>query len=57
MTGQKMSKSGPEDAKQRCQIPSDYSVYDFVRRAVAEAKLVISELEKTEAEMDAPKLA
>lgn len=57
MTGQKMSKSGPKDAKQRCQIPSDYSVHDFVRRAVAEAKLVISELEKTEAEMDAPKLA
>ena len=56
MTGQKMSKSGPKDAKQRYQIPGDYSIHDFVRRAVAEAKLVISELEKTQAEMDAPKL-
>jgi hypothetical protein len=57
MTGQKMSKIGPKDAKQRYEIPSDYSVHDFVRGAVAEAKLVISELEKTQAEMDAPRLA
>jgi len=30
------------------------SVHDFVRRAVAEAKLIIAEFEKTQAEMDAP---
>jgi hypothetical protein len=48
-----MSKFGPNRTKQRYEIPSDLSVHDFVRRAVAEAKLVISEIEKTQAEMDA----
>jgi hypothetical protein len=57
MTGAKMSKIAPKDAKQRYEIPSDSSVYDFVRRAVAEAKLAISEVDKAQAEMDAPKLA
>ncbi|MGB9043324.1 MAG: hypothetical protein WCC81_12745 [Pseudolabrys sp.] len=52
-----MSKIGPKDAGQRYEIPSDYSVHDFMRRAVAEAKLVISEFDKAQAEMDAPKLA
>jgi hypothetical protein len=52
-----MSKIGPKDAKQRYEIPSEHSVHDFVRRAVAEAKLVISEFDKTQAEMNAPKLA
>ena len=52
-----MSKIAPKDAKQRYEIPSNLSVYDFVRRAVAEAKLAISEVDKAQAEMDAPKLA
>jgi hypothetical protein len=52
-----MSKIAPKDAKQRYDIPSDLSVHDFVRRAVVEAKLVISEFEKTQGEMDTPKLA
>jgi hypothetical protein len=52
-----MSELGPRDAKRRYEIPSDLSVHDFVRRAIAEAKLVISEIDKTQAEMDAPKPA
>jgi hypothetical protein len=52
-----MSQLGSKDAKQRYKIPSDMSVYDFVRRAVAEAKLIIAEIDKTQAEMDAPELA
>ena len=52
-----MSKSGPKDQKQQYEIPSNFSVHDFVRRAVAEANLVISEFEKTQAEMSTPKLA
>ena len=52
--GAKMSRLGSKDAKQRYEIPSDMSVHDFVRRAVAEAKLIIAEFEKTQAEMDAP---
>ena len=51
-----MSKLGPEDAKQRYEIPSDMSVQDFVRRALAEARLIIAEIDKTQAEMDSPKL-
>jgi hypothetical protein len=39
-------------AKQRYEIPSDMSVHDFVRRAVAEAKLIIAEIDKTQAEME-----
>jgi hypothetical protein len=57
MTGQKMSELGPKDAKQRYEIPSELTVHDFVRRAIAEARLVISEIDKTQAEIDAPKLA
>jgi hypothetical protein len=52
-----MSKLGPKDAKRRYEIPGDLSVYDFVRRAVAEAKMAISEMDKVQAEMDTPKLA
>jgi len=52
-----MSKLGPKDAKPRYEIPNDLSVYDFVRRAVAEARLAISEIEKAQSEMDAAKLA
>jgi hypothetical protein len=52
-----MNTLGQKDAKQRYEIPSDVSVFDFVRRAVAEAKLVISEIEDSQAEMDAPKPA
>lgn len=55
--GAKMSQLGSKDAKQRYKIPSDMSVHDFVRRAVAEAKLIIAEIDKTQAEMDAPELA
>jgi hypothetical protein len=55
--GAKMSQLGSKDAKQRYEIPSDMSVHDFVRRAVAEAKLIIAEIDKTQAEMEAPKLA
>ncbi len=46
--GEGMSNLGPNDAKQRYE-----SVHDFVRRAVAEAKLVISEFEKTQIEIEA----
>ena len=52
-----MSQFGSKDAKQRYELPSDMSVNDFVRRAVAEAKLIIAEIDKTQAEMEAPKLA
>jgi hypothetical protein len=52
-----MSKLGLKDAKPRYDLPSDLSIYDFVRRAVAEARLAISEIEKAQSEMDAPKLA
>ena len=52
-----MSQLVSKDAKQRYEIPSDMSVHDFVRRAVAEAKLIIAEIVKTQAEMEAPKLA
>jgi hypothetical protein len=45
-----MSKLGPKDAKQRYEIPSEMSVHDFVRRAVAEARLIIAEIDKTPAE-------
>jgi hypothetical protein len=55
--GAKMNQLGSKDAKQRYEIPSDMSVHDFVRRAVAEAKLIIAEIDKTQAEMDAPELA
>jgi hypothetical protein len=55
--GAKMSQLGSKDAKQQYEIPSDMSVHDFVRRAVAEAKLIIAEIDKTQAEMDAPELA
>lgn len=52
-----MSKLGSKDAKQRYEIPSDMSVHEFVRRAVAEARLIIAEIDETQTEMDAPKLA
>jgi len=52
-----MNKLGSEDAKQRYEIPSDLSVYDFVRRAVAEAQMAILEIDKARAEMDTPKMA
>jgi hypothetical protein len=52
-----MSKLGPKDAYQRYEIPRDFSVHDFVQRAVAEARLVISEIDKAQADMDVPKLA
>ena len=55
--GAKMSQLGSKDAKQRYKIPSDMSVHDFVRRAVAEAKLIIAELDKPRPKMDAPELA
>jgi hypothetical protein len=48
-----MSQLGSKDAKQRYEIPSDMSVHDFVRLAVAEAKLIIEDIDKTQAEMDA----
>jgi len=52
-----MNKLGPKDAKPRYEIPSDLSVHDFVRRALAEAKMAIAEIEKAQSEMDAPELA
>lgn len=55
MMGQEMSRSGPKDQKQY-EIPSNFSVHDFVRRAVSEANLVMSEFEKTQAEKGTPKL-
>ena len=55
--GAKMSELGAKDAKPRYEIPSDLSVHEFVRRAVAEARLAIAEFEKAQTEMDAPKLA
>jgi hypothetical protein len=55
--GANMSKLGPKDVKQRYETPSDLSIPDFLRRAVTEAKLIIAEMDKAQAEMDAPKLA
>jgi len=52
-----MSQLGSKSAKQRYEIPSDMSVHDFVRGAVAEAKLIIAEIDKAQAEIEAPKLA
>ena len=46
--GAEMNKLGSEDAKQRHQIPSDLSVYDFVRRTVAEAQMAILEIDKAQ---------
>jgi hypothetical protein len=47
--GARDEQVGTEDQKQY-EIPSNFSVHDFVRRAVSEANLVISEFEKTQAE-------
>jgi len=55
--GAKMSKLGAKNAHQRYEIPLDFSVHDFVQRAVAEARLVISDIDKAQAEMDLPKSA
>jgi hypothetical protein len=55
--GVEMAKLGPNDAKRRYETPSDLSVYDFVRRAMAEAQMAILEIDKAQAEVDAPKLA
>jgi hypothetical protein len=52
-----MTKVGPKNAKQRYETPADLSIPDFLRRAVAEAKVVIAEIDKAHAEMDEPKLA
>jgi hypothetical protein len=52
-----MSQLGSKNATQRYEIPSDMSVHNFVRLAVAEAKLIIAEINKAQAEMDVPKLA
>jgi hypothetical protein len=52
-----MTKVGPKNAKQRYEIPADWTIPDFLRRAVAEAKLVVAEIDKAQAEMDEPKTA
>jgi hypothetical protein len=52
-----MTKVGPKNAKQSYEIPADWTIPDFLRRAVAEAKLVIAEIDKAQAEMDEPKTA
>jgi len=52
-----MTEVGPKNAKQRYEIPADWTIPDFLRRAVAEAKVVIAEIDKAQAEMDEPKLA
>ena len=52
-----MSKLGRKDAKQQYETPSDLSIPDFLRRAVAEAKLVIAEMDSAQAKMDTPKPA
>ena len=55
--GANMSKLGWKDAKQQYELPSDLSIPEFLRRAVAEVKLVIAEMDNAQAEMDAPKTA
>jgi hypothetical protein len=52
-----MSKLGRNDARQQYETPSDLSIPDFLRRAVAEAKLVIAEMDNAQAKMDTPKPA
>ena len=52
-----MTEVGPKNAKQRYEIPADWTIPDFLRRPVAEAKVVIAEIDKAQAEMDEPKLA
>jgi hypothetical protein len=52
-----MTKVGPKNATQRYEIPADWTIPDFLRRAVAEAKLVVAEIDKAQAEMDEPKTA
>jgi hypothetical protein len=52
-----MPKVGPKNAKQRYEPAADLTIPDFLRRAVAEAKVVIAEIDKAHAEMDEPKLA
>ena len=49
-----MTKVRPNNAKQRYEIPADWTIPDFLRRAVAEAKLVVAEMDKAQAEMDEP---
>ena len=52
-----MTKVGPKNATQRYEIPADWTIPDFLRRAVAEAKLVVAEIDKAQAELDEPKTA
>jgi hypothetical protein len=52
-----MTEVAPKNAEQRYEIPADWTIPDFLRRAVAEAKLVIAEIDKAQAEMDEPKTA
>jgi hypothetical protein len=52
-----MPKVGPKNANQRYETAADLTIPDFLRRAVAEAKVVIAEIDKAHAEMDEPKLA
>jgi hypothetical protein len=49
-----MDKSGPNKAKDRREIPNDLNISDFLRRAVAEARRVIAEIDQAETKFSEP---